>query len=198
MATYSYASSIPVPVMYKSRSSPYFTDNHTPYVNRYNMSQYNSAVNKANYYESQIGGFKSEYDRAYNEAKAANEARYAEILGDYDSMLSMTERLGDQAKVDIGNTYRKMYASGTQSLVNAGMANSTIMPSLARQTTTEQNNALASLNEMLRREKLGILQQKTNFKERREDAYPDASMYTNMMMTYGNMLGNMAYPTYRK
>ncbi|MBN1457691.1 MAG: hypothetical protein JW912_07560 [Sedimentisphaerales bacterium] len=151
--------------------------------------------------EANIASLKAEYEKAFNEAKQANEQRYAEILGGFDTLyddtMSGLEGMGDQARKDIGISYDKAYSQSLQGLVNAGMANSTIVPSVALGNARRRSDAINSLNETLRREKLGYMNSitgdKLSFMERREDSYPDANMYASLINSYGNYMGNIGY-----
>ncbi|MEN6306556.1 MAG: hypothetical protein ABFD91_02270 [Anaerohalosphaeraceae bacterium] len=151
--------------------------------------------------ETNITQLKAEYEKAYNEAKQANEQRYNQILGGYDTLYSDTmtglEGMGDAAKKDVNTSYDKAFSQSMQGLVNSGMANSTILPSVSLNNSRQRTDALNSLNEILRRERLGymnsITNNKLNFMERREDTYPDLNLYTSLINSYGNYLGNIGY-----
>lgn len=164
----------------------------------------NTPMGKA---EANMAQLKAEYEKAFNEAKQANEQRYGQILGGYESLYNDTmtglEGMGDAARNDVNTGYNKAFSQSMQGLVNAGMANSTILPSVSLNNSRQRTDALNSLNETLRREKLGymnnITNNKLNFMERREDTYPDLSLFTNLMNNYGNYLGNIGYtPTMQK
>jgi hypothetical protein len=150
--------------------------------------------------EANTSKLKAEYDKAFNEAKQANEQRYNQILGGYDTLYNNTmtglEGMGDAARKDVNTGYNRAFSQSMQGLVNSGMANSTILPSVSLNNAGQRTNALNSLNEMLRREKLGymnnISNNKLNFMERREDTYPDMNLYTSLMNNYGNYMGNVA------
>jgi len=151
--------------------------------------------------ETNMAQLKAEYEKAYNEAKQANEQRYNQILGGYDTLYSDTmtglEGMGDAAKKDVNTSYDKAFSQSMQGLVNSGMANSTILPSVSLNNSRQRTDALNSLNEILRRERLGymnsITNNKLNFMERREDTYPDLNLYTSLINSYGNYLGNIGY-----
>ena len=151
--------------------------------------------------EANTAQLKAEYEKAYNEAKAANEQRYSQILGGFDTLYSDTmsglEGMGDAARKDVNTSYDKAMSQSMQGLVNAGMANSTVLPSISLTNARNRTDSVNSLNEMLRREKLGYMNNITNnklgFMERREDTYPDVNLYTSLMNSYGNYLGNIGY-----
>jgi hypothetical protein len=151
--------------------------------------------------EANTAKLKAEYEKAFNEAKQANEQRYNQILGGYDTLYNDTmtglEGMGDAARKDVNTGYNRAFSHSMQGLVNSGMANSTILPSVSLNNARQRTDSLNSLNEMLRREKLGymnnITNNKLNFMERREDTYPDLNLYTSLMNNYGNYMGNVGY-----
>ena len=151
--------------------------------------------------EANMAQLKAEYEKAFNEAKQANEQRYSQILGGYESLYNDTmtglEGMGDAARKDVNSGYNKAFSQSMQGLVNSGMANSTILPSVSLNNARQRTDALNSLNETLRREKLGYMNNITNnklqFMERREDTYPDLNLFTSLMNNYGNYLGNIGY-----
>ena len=162
-----------------------------------------------------------EYQRAFNEAKGANEGRYGEILQGYDKMSGaydaslnnargIVNTLGAQEASDIRGDYSAAGATAQQRLVDQGMANTTVAPTLAAGNLRNQNADLGRLNERLGRERLGVeadfgrksiqnYGDKMNFMERRTDAYPDYGTYADLAMragqggTWGDN-GGMGYP----
>ena len=192
------------PPTYKKIQGPYITDNRTPFVNDYNQKLWQAAASEYNYYKKLMTKYEGEYKQAFNEAKDANESRYAEILGGFDNLYSDTmtglEGMGDAAKKDVNTGYNKAFSQSMQGLINAGMANSTIVPSVSLNNSRQRTDALNSLNEMLRREKLGYMNNitgnKLSFMERREDTYPDAGLYSSLMNQAGQGLGNVTTPKY--
>jgi hypothetical protein len=151
--------------------------------------------------EANIASLKSEYEKAYNEAKTANETRYGQILGGYDTLQNDTmaglDGMGTQARRDVNTSYDKAYSNSLQGLINSGMANSTILPSVSNVNATQRSDATGRLNETLRREKLGYMNDITNnklsFMERRTDSYPDVGLYTSLMNNQGNYMANVKY-----
>jgi len=193
------------PQMYESLSSSWITDNRTPFVNSLNNSIYSAAINQLKQYYDQKVKYENEYAAKFEEAKTANESRYNDILQGFDSLYNNTmsglENMGDFAKKDLNSSYDKALAQGTQGLVNAGMANSTILPSVNLNNAKQRSDSLGGLNETLRREKLGYMNNITNnklgFMERRTDAYPDQNMYMSLINKYSDAMGNLSQPSYR-
>lgn len=151
--------------------------------------------------EANTASLKAEYQKAYDEAKQANEQRYSQILGGFDTLYSDTmsglDTMGQQGRKDVSAGYNKAFSQGMQGLVSAGMANSTIVPSVSLNNARGREDAVNRLNEMLRREKLGYMNNitgnKLSFMERREDNYPDVNLYSSLMNNYGNSIGNIGY-----
>lgn len=113
----------------------------------------------------------SEYQKAYDEAKAANESRYQEMLG-------ITDKTSDQRAADIRKDAASAKAATQQRLTDLGMANTTIAPTMAAGYDRSMQESLDRSADQLQQTRLGIM-------ERRTDAYPDQGMYANMMSQYG-------------
>lgn len=134
-----------------------------------------------------------EYQKAYDEARAANEARYADILkgyqGRYGSVMGMFEGMGDQARRDIRRDYTNLMGAGQQDLVSRGLTGTTILPTMRMGYEREMQGALGRHEEQLRRERLGyeagLSADTLGFMERRTDTYPDYAMMANLAMAYG-------------
>lgn len=126
------------------------------------------------------GAIPDAYQRAQEEAKAANEQRYQDILSGYqnrsnefqqrqsgntDDVLTGYENryqrgmdllsgLGTQEKRDIDESYQKLGASNQQDMVNRGLTGTTIMPTMRSGIERERQDALSRVNERLQREQL--------------------------------------------
>ncbi|MDO8303635.1 MAG: hypothetical protein Q7T18_10375 [Sedimentisphaerales bacterium] len=171
-------------------NSAYITDNYTPTINARNGATYSAALAKANLATS----FANEYQRKFNEAKNANEARYKQILegfggitGDINSAFTSLSNQGEQ---DVAQQTLNSKAANAQALVNSGMVGTTILPSLNMQA---DKNAVASLNRLrdaITMSKLGYMtgneKDKLAFMERREDTYPNVSFYSDLLKQFGN------------
>lgn len=133
-----------------------------------------------------------EYQKSYDEAKAANESRYAEVLAGYRARETEAETtlagMGAQEAKDITSRYAGLRTQGQQGLVSRGMGAllpsgmqtirggtvaSTLNAGVARAETAEH----ARLQERLRAQRLNVMSglqgQRLQFQERREDEYPD-------------------------
>ncbi len=138
---------------------------------------------------------KNKLESSYNEAKTVNEERYADILkgyGDrYDTAMSSLQGLGDAEKTALENAYRISGSQQQQSLVNSGLASTTIRPAVMQQNEKQKQTALSGVNERLQREKIGLQTGLSGdtlaFKERREDTYPQLSYYMDLIKQFGSV-----------
>jgi len=158
----------------------------------------------------------TEYQTAYNEAKAANEARYQEILTGYktrygtameglasskEEIMSGLEGMGEAELAGIGRQYTKERASVAQGLISSGLHSTTVAPAVLGGVTRREGYATGEAQERLRREKLGYLKslsdrellmqtglsrEELDFMERREDEYPSESLYVQLMQGLGS------------
>lgn len=116
-----------------------------------------------------------EYNRAYQEAKSANEARYQQMLG-------ITSETTGQRGADIRAAYAGQEANLMQTLSRQGMAGTTVAPTMKQGLVRERESALNRLADQMQQTKLGII-------ERREDKYPDLGLITSLAGLYGQGLG---------
>jgi hypothetical protein len=165
---------------------------------------------------AQAGSLKTEYQTAYNQAKAANEERYQEILTGYKTrygtatdklasnraeVMSSLEGLGEAELAGIGRRYNKEMASVSQGLISSGLHSTTVAPAVKAGVTKREGYAVAEAQERLRREKLsylsqlgdkelmmqtGLTKEQLDFMERREDEYPSESLYVQLMQGLGS------------
>ena len=149
---------------------------------RYTFTSPDTAAGSAS---GQAQRLQEEYQTAYNEAKAANEARYQEILGGYKTrygtamtqlgktrtdvtgklasnraeVLSSLKGLGEQELAGIGRQYTKERASTAQQLISSGLHSTTVAPAVQAGVTRREGYAVGEAQERLRREKLGYISQ---------------------------------------
>jgi hypothetical protein len=116
-----------------------------------------------------------EYQLAYNEARKANEDRYQE-------MLNIADRTTGQRAADIQTAYNAKAAAGQQRLVNTGLANTTVAPTMALGYEREKQAALDRNADAQQQTRLGIM-------ERRTDDYPDSGVLLNLLQYYGDKTG---------
>jgi len=116
-----------------------------------------------------------EYQKAYDAAKAANEQRYEQILGEIGN-------LGVQREADIRTEYGNRLTQMQQDLVSRGLTGTTVLPSIQQSNLNDQTSAVNRLKEDLLAQKLGVM-------ERRDDTYPDYGMLMQLAMGSGNYGG---------
>jgi hypothetical protein len=115
------------------------------------------------------GGFArlvSSYNRAFGQAKTANERRYQEMLG-------ITDKTTGQRAADIRAEGVGEQANIMQRLARQGMAGSTVGATLRKGARRDTQAELNRAADALQGRRLGIM-------ERRTDAYPQSSMITNL------------------
>lgn len=128
-----------------------------------------------------------------DEAKAANLARYEEILGGYDTRYNQAigslEGLGDAERSAVQRAYGRSEASQLSGAVKQGLVGTTVPAALTRQNTNAMANALGLVNERINRQKIGLQTslsgEKLGFQERREDVSPDIQSYMNLFKQFG-------------
>jgi len=139
--------------------------------------------------EAQRSRLMSEYQRAFDEAKAANLKRYDEGMGIYDQVASLYTpggQYGQGAMASYERGKTRSRASAYQGLVNAGMANLTKGTGFDKSYEEEVGTPFRlNLNDMRTGAYGGALKDKAGFIERREDSYPDSSMYVALMNQLG-------------
>jgi len=113
----------------------------------------------------------NQYNKAFQEARSANEARYQQLL-------DIASRTTGQREIDIRQDYGGMGADISQRLARLGMANTTIAPTMQMGVQREMQSALNRLADEMQQTKLGII-------ERREDIYPRS----DIIMQLAQMLG---------
>ncbi len=168
--------------------------------------------------------FISEFEQKSEEAKAANLKRFEDIMSGFESTIgratsegaatfdfdfSQFEGLGNQAREDIRRSFQQLTASGTQDLVSSGLAGTTALGSLRSRVSRGETDALGTLNENLRREKIGTQLDVGKFNalagsdfarrldqldlekfgviERREDVPPSQQIFLEQLRQFGNV-----------
>ncbi len=162
----------------------------------------------------------TQYQQQYGEAKAANEARYQQMLqlqqqgtqqqrtelqSQYGQMLDVAGQTTGQRAADIRSTYGQQQSGMMQQLARQGMAGTTIAPTMGMGIQREQQSALNRLADEMQGTKLGLMerqagavgglaergqQQRLGIMERREDAYPDAGSLQSILAGIGTSYGD--------
>ena len=108
---------------------------------------------------------------ASDEATAANESRYQEILSGYGISR-------DAEAADIRSDWQGQATQGDQDLISSGLAGTTVRPTMRAAYQRGETADLGRLNERVRRDRLG-------FMERRTDAYPNQGLLAQIMASIG-------------
>ncbi len=121
------------------------------------------------------------YNKAYGEAKSANEARYQQLLG-------ITDETTGQRAADIRGRGEEERADLQQSLARTGLSNTTVSPTLTVGSKRREGEALNRLADQLQGTKLGII-------ERRTDAFPDPAALQSSLSRLGEGYGSAGMET---
>jgi hypothetical protein len=115
------------------------------------------------------------YNRAYAEAKAANEQRYQQALGLLNQ--NTGQRLSD-IRSDAGAEQARI----GQSLARSGLAGSSVGNVERAGVTRRMDEALNRASDELVGRKVGLI-------ERRQDPYPDQGSLAELVMGVGSAMG---------
>ena len=148
------------------------------------------------------------YNRAYGQAKTANEQRYQQMLGiagqDYQrtagidqSMLNLAGTTTGQREADIRSEYAGQSSNIMQSLARLGMGNTTVAPTMQMGVKREEQSALNRLADEMLGTRLGIMGTmagrnrgtELGIMERKTDAYPDQSALMEAFKSLGSGYG---------
>jgi len=111
------------------------------------------------------------YNKAYGEAKTANEKRYEQMLG-------LIGDTGGQQKKDVEELYKGYGSNIQQAYARMGLSNTTIPTQLMQGVKREEASALNRLAFSLQEPTLRIM-------EGRTDEYPDASIIASLANSLG-------------
>lgn len=129
------------------------------------------------------------YETAANQAKAANLARYEEGKGIWDNIVSQYRPGGGFGSGAMANYERgkvRDIGKASQALVSSGLYNTTMGAGLEKKYEEEVGTPFKLNLEDLRMQRYAqAMEGKAGFVERREDAYPDAGLYANLMQNVG-------------
>ena len=131
----------------------------------------------------------SEFQGAQDEAKTANEKRYGEILGvygDIEKMYGPEGSYGAGAMAQYDREKFKSIENSKQDLVSRGLGGSTLETGLGKQYEEEVGNPFRlQLADMKMRGLDRAMTGKAGVMERREDTYPEMSLYLKLMQQLG-------------
>lgn len=133
------------------------------------------------------------YDDANRAAIGANEARYADITGGYQSRygegMGMVNQLGQSQRNEINRQFNALQGKQMTDLVGRGLSNSTVLTSAQQGIERERGRARTELEDQLLRTRLGqhnVTSGDTlGFMERRNDVQPDLGQMSALMMAMG-------------
>ena len=144
----------------------------------------------------------AQYQKSYDEARAANESRYQDILKGYqtryDRALTGLAGLGQQEKSDTRQVYADVLAKEKQGLVSSGLYNSTNRPAVALGVAKEEQNAINRIDDRLNTQRIGyetgLSGDLLRFQEARNDTYPDYGQLAQLAQALGTSgYGNAVY-----
>ncbi len=116
---------------------------------------------------SAMNALVANYNKAYGEANAANEARYQQMLAIADNTTS-------QRAADIRSGAQGQVSDMMQQLARTGMANTTIAPTMTAGINRQREEALDRSADQMQQTKLGII-------ERRTDEAPSSANLQNIL-----------------
>ncbi len=119
------------------------------------------------------------YNKAYGEAREANESRYQQML-----KLSRLSQLGEDARIK--QAFKGREASMMQGLRRKGMAGTTVAPAMKTGITRERTATLSGMRAAGVNQRLGIM-------ERKEDRYPESGLIASLASAImGSSSGGLA------
>ena len=98
-----------------------------------------------------LTGMINQYNQAFQQAKAANEAKYQEALG-------VVGTTTGQQRADVMSQYGQQRSSAMQNLARLGMSGTTIAPTMQAGIQREQQGALNRISDQMMQAKLGVMQ----------------------------------------
>src|SRR5687767_11278875 len=119
-----------------------------------------------------------EYRAAFEQARAANEARYNQALAGYDALaatqanwkksvgkmynqiIADASNVGDSQRIQLGMQFDRQAARARQSLVDRGLGSTTVLDSAERGVGYDRALANIVLSDALSREKSGYSERK--------------------------------------
>ena len=132
------------------------------------------------------GGALASYEKQYRDAFAANEKRYQEGLTLLDQSIARYQpggQFGQGAMAQYEQGKTQALATGTQSMVNSGLSNTTVAAALPLAYEQEVGTPFRLQLEDMRMQNLTQAEMaKTGFIERRTDSYPDPNMMAQLQM----------------
>lgn len=126
------------------------------------------------------------YQRAYDEARQANEQRYQQMMGIYNQRLSAGQGLFAQGSAEVDRAFTQRASSAQQGLVSAGLANSTVLPSVLSGIDRARGEAMAGVAQRAAAYRTGLQGDLAQAIERRTDEYPSIQMLLQLAQGLGS------------
>ncbi len=147
-------------------------------------------------------GAKAEYDKAFAEAKAANEHRYGEgkgeLTGVRDRSMSALDNLSGQEMADIEQRGKNRQSTIQQQQQSLGLGGTTVGATLAtgvdRETSAEKRRAMDAVAQQRIGTDMKTTGDLTGFIERRTDEYPDLGAYAQLASQQTSQSGSTGSP----
>jgi len=143
------------------------------------LAFYQDILGQRNKQAGTLGSVVGDYNKAFAEAQAANEAKYKEALG-------LTDQVSGQQAADIRSSYTKQRSSALQNLARSGMSGTTVGSTLQQGLGREETSALTRLSDQLLQQKLGVMQG-FNYQE------PNAQIPTALIQALSQ---NISWPSF--
>lgn len=139
------------------------------------------------------GQLNQEWQQKNDEAKAANEARYQEIVSGhidrYGNAMNTISQANQQGQQDIREAGANRLQNIGQGLVSSGLYNTTAGLAPKAMAIREEEGAINHLNTATNEQKLrygaNLHGDLLGFKERREDTYPDMNQLASLQQGLG-------------
>ena len=148
---------------------------------------------EGNKYQKQLDDMIKQMQSKYDEANAANESRYGDILGQYEDRYNRNtaelDKIGQTRRADINRDFDNLGTRQSQDLISRGLSTSTVAPTVQSANMRNRQAAMTAADESAARAKIDIDSQlsgdKLNFMERRNDVGPDLGMIADLAMKAG-------------
>jgi hypothetical protein len=139
------------------------------------------------------GSLGGSFQQAMDRANQANEARYQDVLGGYQSRyqraMDTLDGMGSQEARDINERYRSQESQRRQQLIGRGLGNSTVVNTMQMGNERERLNDMGRLQERLRGQYLstdaGLTGDTLQFMERKTENGPSYELLARLSQGMG-------------
>lgn len=133
------------------------------------------------------------YEEAYAKANAANEARYSDILGKYESRygrgMGYIDSISNQQEMDAREAGTQRMTASNQDLVSRGLVGTSIKPTTEALINRETDTNVRRIEDAKLQQRLLTDAQLSGdtlgFMKQRTDLLPDMNLYANLAQQYG-------------